>query len=109
MIEKNTGRFVWYELMTTDPKAAIAFYTEVVGWRTQPWENGEYTRWMGSSGPLGGVMVLPEEAKKMGAPPHWMASVQIASVDKTVARVRELGGQVYVEPGDIPKIGRYAI
>src|SRR5438067_591821 len=26
------GRFVWYELMTTDVEAAKAFYAEVVGW-----------------------------------------------------------------------------
>ena len=26
------GRFVWYELMTTDMEAAKAFYAEVVGW-----------------------------------------------------------------------------
>ena len=26
------GRFVWYEFMTTDTKAAEAFYTDVVGW-----------------------------------------------------------------------------
>jgi predicted enzyme related to lactoylglutathione lyase len=25
------GRFVWYELMTTDMEAAKAFYAEVVG------------------------------------------------------------------------------
>ena len=29
------GRFVWYELMTTDMEAAKAFYTKVVGWGTQ--------------------------------------------------------------------------
>jgi len=109
MITSNTGRFVWYELMTSDPKAAIAFYTEVVGWKTQAWESGDYTMWMGSQGPLGGVMTLPEPAKKMGAPPHWMANVQIADIDKTVARVRELGGSVHVPPTEIPKIGRFSI
>ena len=35
-----TGRFVWYELMTSDPDAAIAFYTDVVGWGTAPFEGG---------------------------------------------------------------------
>ena len=30
MAEK--GYFVWYELMTTDMKAAEAFYSKVVGW-----------------------------------------------------------------------------
>ncbi len=34
MIDSH-GRFVWYELMTTDMEAATGFYTKVVGWGTQ--------------------------------------------------------------------------
>jgi uncharacterized protein len=108
MSESNTGRFVWYELMTTDPKGAMAFYSEVIGWKTQPFENS-YTMWVGAQGPLGGVMLLPEPAKKMGAPSNWMAHVEVTSVDETVKRVRELGGAVHVEPQDIPTIGRFAV
>ena len=26
------GRFVWYELVTTDIRAAVAFYSNVMGW-----------------------------------------------------------------------------
>ena len=29
------GRFVWYELITTDVAAAKVFYADVVGWGTQ--------------------------------------------------------------------------
>ena len=29
------GRFVWYELMTTDMKGAKLFYANVVGWGTR--------------------------------------------------------------------------
>lgn len=106
----NIGRFVWHEHMTNDPKAAIAFYSEVVGWKTQPFGSGsDYVMWVGSQGPLGGVMKLPEEAKKMGAPPHWMANVQVESVDATVAKVKGLGGKVYKEPSDIPEVGRFAV
>ena len=77
----NTGRFVWYELLTTDPKGAMAFYTEIVGWKTQAWEQGDYTMWVGSQGPLGGVTPLPDQAKQMGAPPYWQAAIQVTSVD----------------------------
>src|SRR5213078_2945181 len=87
MTDANTGRFVWYELLTTDVNAAIAFYTDVVRWKTQAWETGNYTMWVGSQGPLGGVTQLPEPAKKMGAPPHWQANVQVANVDQTVEQV----------------------
>ena len=33
------GRFVWHELMTSDPGAAQTFYAKVVGWGTAPWQN----------------------------------------------------------------------
>ena len=106
----NEGRFVWYELLTSDPKAAIAFYTEVIGWKTQPFDDkGEYMMWVSDQGPLGGVMKLPEEAKKMGAPSHWMSHVQVADVDATVARARKLDAKIHKEPSDIPKVGRFAV
>jgi predicted enzyme related to lactoylglutathione lyase len=111
MPNTNTGDFVWYELMTTDPSAASAFYTHVIGWNTQPFREGKepYTLWTGSQGPLGGLMQLPEEARKRGVKPHWMANVHVADVDATVARTRELGGSVHFGPIDIPKVGRMAV
>ena len=30
------GSFFWYDVMTTDTKAAQKFYTEVIGWGVQP-------------------------------------------------------------------------
>jgi hypothetical protein len=110
MASANNSRFVWYEHLTKDPKAAIEFYRDVIGWQTQPFKEGEpYVMWVGSQGPLGGVMELPEEAAKMGAPPHWMAHVQVENVDATAALAKRLGGQVHHEPEDIPTVGRFAV
>lgn len=110
MANSNRGKFVWHELYTTDPKAAIAFYTEVVGWKTQPFaEAGDYVTWIGSQGPLGGVLTLPEAAKKAGAPPHWLGSVQVDDVDATARLASERGGKIYEAPSDVPTVGRYAI
>ena len=40
------GRFVWYNLMTNDPKKAEAFYQKVAGWGTQVWDGQQpYTMW----------------------------------------------------------------
>lgn len=105
----NTGRLVWYELLTSDPKAAVAFYTEVVGWKTQPFgEGSDYTMWVGSQGPLGGVTKMPEQAKAMSAPPYWQANVMVQNLDESVAKVKQLGGKVYhVEA--VPTVGRFAV
>ena len=68
---KSRGRFVWYDLMTTDLEKAQAFYTKVVGWGTQVWPGPQpYTMWTADGAPLGGMMKQPPEEK---APPHWLA------------------------------------
>ena len=111
MATVKKGQFVWYEHLTKDAPKAIGFYSDVVGWKTQPFQEGggDYTMWVGSQGPLGGVMKLPAEAEKMGAPPHWEAHVQVDDVDATAAQAKKLGGKVYKEPEDIPNVGRFAV
>jgi uncharacterized protein len=110
MANTKNGSFVWYDHLTRDPSAAIGFYTDLFGWKTRPFgEGSDYVMWVGSQGPLGGVMKLPEEAASMGAPPHWMGNVQVENVDATLALTRKLGGSVHKEPEDIPTVGRFAI
>lgn len=108
MADAKPGRFVWYDLLTPDPKAGIEFYSHVVGWKSQPFE-GDYTMLVGGQGPLGGVMELPADLKKKGAPPHWMANVQVADVDATIAEAQKLGGRVLHAANDIPNVGRYGV
>jgi hypothetical protein len=110
MANTSNGSFVWYDHLTPKPEAAIAFYADVVGWQTQPFgEGSHYVMWVGPQGPLGGVMELPDEAAKMGAPPHWMGNVQVENVDATVALIKKLGGKIHKEPEDIPSVGRFAV
>jgi len=105
------GRFLWYELMTTDPAAAGEFYSGVIGWGTQAWGGGEkpYTMWMRGETPIGGLMELPAEAVAEGAPPHWLAYIGTADVDATLARAAELGARVIVPAMDLTEVGRMAI
>lgn len=103
------GRFVWYDLMTTDVDAARKFYTEVIGWKTTKWEQEGYQMWTVGEQPIGGLMALPDEAKKMGAPPNWLAYIETDDVDATVNLAEKLGGRVYRKPADIPNVGRFAI
>ncbi len=104
------GKFIWYELLTTDVEAAKVYYSETIGWSTEAWEGGgsPYTMWIAEGGPIGGVMELPEEAKKMGAPPHWLAYVGTPDLDETVAKAKELGAEILVTM-DIPKVGRIGV
>ncbi len=108
---KDRGRFAWFDLMTSDPDAAVGFYTKLLGWTTQKWEGGTepYTMWVNAGTPLGGVMRLPEEVREAGAPPHWLAYVVVPDVDAAADRTRQLGGSVEHPPTDIPGAGRFAV
>ena len=109
--DTSRGRFVWYDLMTTDTAAASGFYTDLIGWGTSSWEGGDtpYTMWTNHDAPLGGIMNLPEEAKQAGAPPHWLAYVAVPDTDATVALAIEYGGTALVPATDIPTVGRFAV
>ena len=104
------GRFMWYELMTSDPAAATDFYRDVVGWGTREWEGGEnpYTMWTAGDAPVGGVMELPPEAVAGGAPPHWIAYIGTPDLDATLERAKELGASVLWGPLEVPEVGRMA-
>ena len=67
----DTQSFIWYELMTTDVKAAEAFYAAVVGWRPESFGGSamNYTVMNAADRGTAGLMLLPEEAKAMGTPP----------------------------------------
>jgi predicted enzyme related to lactoylglutathione lyase len=106
MVQAKPGHFVWYDHLARDSKAAIAFYTEVIGWTSQPFESG-YTLFVGGQGPLAGTIGM-EAARMTGSPPHWKANVFVADVEATVAQVRELGGSVLVEPRTF-QIGSLAV
>src|SRR5262245_29249332 len=104
------GPLVWHELLTTDPKAAGAFFSKIIGWKTQPWGTDQsYTLFVSGDRQLAGLMAQPEEAKKMGAPPSWMTYIGTNDVDDTARLASSLGAKVLKAPEDIPGAGRYAV
>jgi uncharacterized protein len=103
------GRFVWHELMTTDPQAAAAFYSKVLPWKAQPSGMPDYTLWVAGKTMTGGLMAQPESARQAGAPPSWLVYIGTPDVDGTAAAAERLGGKVLKAPADIPNVGRFAV
>lgn len=100
------GRILWYELLTTDMKAAERFYTAVVGWTPAPFGQGAepYTMFMRSAdAPVGGVMNIPQG---MNFPPHWGMYVGVPNLEAGIAQVEKLEGSTLSPVIDVPGIGR---
>jgi predicted enzyme related to lactoylglutathione lyase len=100
------GRPVWYELMTSDPAAAEAFYKNVVGWTAAPFEASPqpYTVFKRSGGAqVGGVMKTPVDMKM---PPFWAMYLGTPKLEDTVAQIKRLGGSEMSPVIEIPTVGR---
>lgn len=105
--EMKPGKIGWNELATSDPAAALAYYTKLFGWETEsfPMPQGEYTMLKHNGVTFGGVMKAPQP----GMPTAWTNYVSVEDVDDTVAKSNGLGGSVCMPPTDIPDVGRIAI
>jgi uncharacterized protein len=102
------GRFVWNELLTSDPVAAAAFYTELLGWghRTEPMgEAGEYHLFLQGDEMAGGMMKEPMPLPR----PFWLPYLGVPDVDAAFHKASSLGASEIVPPRDIPGIGRFSV
>ena len=100
------GRPLWYELMTTDMKAAQAFYNAVVGWTSSPFQGTPQpyaTFGRTADAPVAGVMTTPEG---VDAPPFWAMYVGVPKLEEAAAHIRQLGGSDVSPVIDIPNVGR---
>lgn len=106
---KQHGAFSWNELMTTDITGAKSFYSEMFGWEMQDETTPDmiYTLLKTGDKEVGGMMAIPTEAK--GAPASWGAYVTVDNVDQQIIQAEKLGGQVILQPKNIPNVGRFAV
>jgi predicted enzyme related to lactoylglutathione lyase len=104
------GHFAWYELLTTDVAAAGAFYGKVIGWGGKDTSTPElaYTLLTAGDVPVGGLMEIPEEGRRLGATPRWVGYVAVDDIGATATQIRRLGGGVLLPPTD-SNIGRVSV
>lgn len=109
------GQPIWYELMTPDPAAVIAFYRATLGWKIhtqgRAMPNGaEYREISRADGALaGGVLKLSPMMIEGGAKPGWLPYFYVEDVDGSAGKVWELGGRVHMAPSTIDGVGRIAM
>ncbi len=104
------GAFSWSELMTSDPKAAGAFYGKLFGWKveTSDMGTGPYHVVKIGDTSIGGIMGKPP-GTPTDMPPMWGCYVAVSNLDETVAAAKRLGGGVLMEPMDVKTVGRMAV
>ena len=110
MSKTPTGRFVWFEYSSADAKKAQGFYGELFGWKTKEMQAA------GAPGPYTMIAVGDETIggywpPSPGAPPgaYWISHLGVEDAAKSVAKVKQLGGSVKMEPMKVGDVGTFAV
>lgn len=95
------GTPCWLDLTTPDPEAVRPFYEVVLGWRFQgqSTEKGEFSLIYRERD------VVAAAVPPMGEGGAWCLYFASADVYADAGRIRELGGQVTLEPGPVGESG----
>ena len=97
----GVGDFTWHELATTDPDAALSFYTELFGWsKGAAHDMGDMTYHIVTldGKDVGGVY----KARDNSTPPNWLSYVHVADASKAANAVKSAGGRVLNGPMEVP-------
>ena len=110
-VKNEHGAIGWCELLSTDPPAAIEFYTSLLGVEsetaTMP-DGTDYTVYMAGEVPVAGTMEMPAQVREMNIPSHWSVYFDVNDVDDTYNKAMSMGGHEALPPTDIEDVGRLA-
>jgi predicted enzyme related to lactoylglutathione lyase len=100
------GSPCWIDLMTSDTAKARDFYGELFGWQFQSGDQelyGGYITAFKNGKIVAGIMQKQED--QAGFPDMWSTYLCTDDAAATAASVPSHGGQVYMEPMDVPAQG----
>lgn len=97
------GRVSWHELHSGNgQEAAFAFYSKLFGWVTDSEMDmgpmGTYRIFAKNGVQTGGMMDKPDNVPA----PNWLFYINVESIDAAVERIRSYGGQILLEPTQVP-------
>lgn len=102
-----TGKFVWFDLYTTDIVQATRFYDAVFNWsfeRTDP-ESGKVKNILFDHKRIGNVIERKDKAEGS----QWLSYISVRDTDAVFNRAVSSGGSKFIEPRDMPDRGRVAV
>ncbi|HEX9164111.1 MAG TPA: VOC family protein [Thermoanaerobaculia bacterium] len=104
-IRDEPGTLTWNELLTSDIEGARKFYSALFGWnlKTSP----EYTEIHVGERAYGGMMQIRPDMR--GMPSNWAPYFAVDDTDAIAKKAQSSGGSVFMQPTDIPNVGRFAV
>jgi predicted enzyme related to lactoylglutathione lyase len=104
-----SNKIMWLEVASTDIPASSKFYADLFDWPIVTDERMNYTMTAFEGGETGvGFSDINDERASVEAG-SVLVYVDVADIDATIARAKELGAQVFQDKFEIPGVGLMAV
>ena len=104
------GAPCWIDLITSDSDKAKKFYGELFGWTFESGDQEKYGGYITASKhgkTVAGMM--QKQTSQAGMPDVWTTYLRTVDAAATAEAVKEHGGQVFMEPMEVPQQGHMAL
>ena len=94
------GSIVWTDLTVSDAENIRDFYAQVIGWKSQEHDMGDYNDYVIQTADEGQTVagICHARGSNVDIPPQWLIYVTVADVQAAANKCISLGGKVLDEP-----------
>jgi predicted enzyme related to lactoylglutathione lyase len=90
------GTIAGFDLTVPDAESVRDFYAAVIGWTSDPFDMGGYADYFMKSPETDAISagIVHDRGENADLPPQWIAYIVVADLEASLARCRELGGEL---------------
>ncbi len=103
----HPGKFVWFDLFTTDIQQAMPFYSELFDWKFNPIQFSTHTivTILFENDPIGAIV----QRKDTTIGSKWLSYLSVEDINNTITTLSNNQGEVILHIGEMPNRGEVAI
>lgn len=105
---RTSASIVWFEIPADKIARARSFYSKLFGWKITKFPGTKMPYWHIDTG---GADASPDGGMMQRQAPHQPITnyIMVASVDRSAAKVKKLGGKVIMNKSAVPHMGYFVV
>lgn len=105
------GSIIWNDLTIENAEEVSKFYSEVVGWKSEPVNMGDYHDYnmLRPEDDVTGAGICHARGVNKNLPAQWLIYIAVENLDQSITRCLELGGKVIVPVKLMKGYGRHCV
>ena len=105
------GSIIWNDLTVDNADEVSKFYSEVVGWKSEPVNMGDYNDYnmIRSEDYITSAGICHRRGLNASLPAQWLIYISVADIDESVKRCIVLGGKVITPVKMMKGYGKHCV